>query len=163
MKPIINLDDVALEDQAHGDRFACRDGSVGAAIGARLLGCSLTVVPPGKRAWPFHNHHVNEEMFVILSGTGSVRFGDQVHPIRAGDVIAAPPGGTATAHQIVNDSDGELRYLAISTMIPSEVLEYPDSGKVAIYVGSAPGQDPAPRTIDFRGHLGARAGYWDGE
>ena len=36
---------------------------------------NLTAVPPGKRAFPFHNHRVNEEMFFILEGTGEVRIG----------------------------------------------------------------------------------------
>lgn len=163
MKPIIHLDEVPLEEHAHDDRFAGRYGHVGAAISAKLLGCALTIVPPGKRAWPFHCHHVNEEMFVILEGRGMLRFGEQEYPVRAGDVIAAPPGGRETAHQLVNTSDGELRYLAISTMVPGEVVEYPDSGKVAVYVGSAPGADPSARTFNYRGRLGPPATYWDGE
>ena len=163
MKPIINLADVELEYQQHGDRFEARDGSIGGAIGARLLGYSLTVVPPGKRAWPFHNHHVNEEMFLVLEGAGVVRIGEDEHPIRAGDIIAAPPGGRETAHQIINTSDAELRYLSVSTKLPQEVVEYPDSSKVAIYVGSPPGEDPAPRTFNYRGRLGQAAEYWDGE
>ncbi|CAN5909727.1 cupin domain-containing protein [soil metagenome] len=163
MKPIIHLDDVELEHHQHGTTFEARDGSVAAAIGARQLGCALTVVPPGKRAWPFHNHHINEELFLILDGTGTVRIGAETFPIRAGDVIAAPPGDATTAHQIINTGDRDLRYLAISTMQPQEVVEYPDAGKVAIYVGSAPGQDPAPRTFNYRGRLGPAAEYWDGE
>ena len=163
VKPIINLADVALEHHAHGDKFEARDGSIGEAIGARLLGYSLCVVPAGKRAWPYHCHHVNEEMFLILDGTGILRTGDREYPLRAGDVIAAPPGDATTAHQIINTSDRELRYVAVSTKIPGEIVEYPDSGNVAVYVGSAPGADPAPRTFNFRGRLGPRVEYWDGE
>jgi uncharacterized cupin superfamily protein len=163
VKPIINLEDVPLEEHAHGDRFSARYGHVGGAIGAKHLGCALAVVPPGKRAWPFHCHHVNEEMFVILEGSGVLRFGEREYPLRAGDVIAAPPGGRETAHQIINTSERELRYLSISTMIPSEIVEYPDSSKVAAYVGSPPGGDPAARTFTYRGRLGPPAEYWDGE
>lgn len=163
MTHIIHVDDVPLEHHAHGARFEARDGSVAQQIGAKLLGCSLTVVPPGKRAWPFHNHHINEELFVILAGTGTVRIGDRSYPIRAGDVIAAPPGNAETAHQIINTSDAELRYLCVSTMIPQEIVEYPDSGKLAVYVGSAPGGDHEVRTFNYRGRLGERAEYWDGE
>jgi uncharacterized cupin superfamily protein len=153
MHPIINLDQVEFEDIGHGDKFAARDGQVAAPIGAKQLGCSLIVVPPGKRAYPLHCHHINEEMFVVLDGSGTVRIGESEHPIRTGDVIACPAGGAATAHQIINTSDRELRYLAISTMIAAEFLEYPDSGKIGI------------NGIDykFRGRLGARLDYWDGE
>lgn len=163
MKPIINLDEVPLDRYAHGDRFEVRDGGIGPLVGAKQLGYSLLVVPPGKRAYPFHCHHVNEEMFLILEGEGVVRIGEQEYPIRKGDVIAAPAGGRATAHQIVNTSDEELRYLAVSTMLPTEVVEYPDSSKVAVYVGSAPGEDPSKRTFNYRGRLGEKLDYWDGE
>jgi uncharacterized cupin superfamily protein len=158
MKPYINVADVVLEHHQHGDRFEAQDGSVSDAIGSRLLGCSLCVVPPGKRAWPLHNHHVNEELFVILAGHGVRRVGDTEHPVRAGDVIAAPPGGKDTAHQIINTSDGELRYLAISTRLPYEIVEYPDSGKVLVRAGAA--EVPGFR---HRGDLGAARDYWDGE
>jgi uncharacterized cupin superfamily protein len=163
VKPIIHLDDVPLEHHTHGDKFEARYGHVGQSIGSKLLGCGLHVVPPGKRAWPFHNHHVNEELFVILDGEGIARIGATEQPIRAGDVIAAPPGGVDTAHQLVNTGSRDLRYLCVSTMIPSEIVEYPDSGKVAFYVGSAPGGDPSVRSINYRGRLGPKAEYWDGE
>jgi uncharacterized cupin superfamily protein len=163
VKPILNLEDVPLEDHAHGDRFCARHGQLAGSIGAKLLGCALTVVPPGKRAWPFHCHHVNEEMFVILEGSGVLRFGEREYPVRAGDVIAAPPGGRETAHQLINTSERELRYLSVSTMIPNEIVEYPDSSKVAAYVGSPPGGDPSVRTFTYRGRLGPPAEYWDGE
>ena len=163
MKRIVNVEDVPRERVAHGDRFEVEDGAIGPLVGAKQLGCSILVVPPGKRAYPFHCHHVNEEMFVVLKGRGVVRIGDEEHPIREGDVIATPAGGRETAHQIVNTSDEELRYLALSTMVPADVVEYPDSDKVAAYVGSAPGGDPAARTFAWRGRLGAKLDYWEGE
>jgi uncharacterized cupin superfamily protein len=155
---IINVDEIALESHEHGDRFAARDGNASRAIGARLLGCSYTEVPPGKRAWPFHNHHVNEEMFVILEGHGSVRIGPDTFPVRKGDIIASPPGGPDEAHQIINTGDEPLRYLSVSTKLPGELVEYPDSGKVMVYAGNR----EAP-TYYHRGRPGPMIEYWDGE
>ncbi len=163
MKPIINIDQVPVEYASHGERFEVYDGALAAAVGANQLGYSLAIVPPGKRAYPFHCHHVNEEMFFIIKGKGVVRIGDQEYPVREGDIIAAPAGGRETAHQIVNTSDEELRYLMVSTMIPAEVVEYPDSSKVAVYVGSASGGDPSRRSFNHRGRLGPEVDYWDGE
>ena len=163
MKHIVHLGDIPLEHHTHGEKFEAQYGHVAPLVGARLLGAGLHVVPPGKRAWPFHNHHVNEEMFVILDGEGSVRIGEAEHPIRAGDVIGAPPGGRETAHQIINTGTRDLRYLCVSTMIPNEIVEYPDSHKVAAYVGKAPGGDDAAVTFYYRGRLGQPAEYWDGE
>lgn len=74
-------------------------------------------------------------MFLILEGTGELRFGDAVWPIRRHDVIACPPGGPEVAHQIVNTGDVEMRYLALSTNAEVEACEYPDSGKVLVFAG----------------------------
>jgi uncharacterized cupin superfamily protein len=163
VKPILNLDQVSLEHYSHGEKFDVLDGPMGPALGAKQLGYSLSVVPPGKRAWPFHCHHVNEEMFLILEGSGMVRIGDAEYPIRKGDVISAPAGGRATAHQIINTSDRELRYLSVSTMIPTDVVEYPDSSKVLVCVGSPPGSDPSKRTYNHRARPGPNVDYWEGE
>lgn len=163
MKHIINVDELQFEKVAHGEKFEAQDGDIGRRIGAKQLGYSLIVVPPGKRAYPFHCHHVNEEAFFILEGRGIVRIGDQEHPIRRGDFIAAPPGGKETAHQIINTSSAELRYLALSTNHGSEIVEYPDSSKVGIAVERAPGEEPRKLTIQWRGRLGPILDYWDGE
>ena len=52
MTPVLNIADVPLRDSAHGDKFAARLGRIGAAIGAKKLGCQLHVVPAGKTAFP---------------------------------------------------------------------------------------------------------------
>jgi len=163
MEPIINLDALEFVDVSHGQKFQAKDGGISHLIGAKQLGYSLIVVPPGKRAYPFHCHHINEEAFFILEGRVVLRIGKEEHPIRKGDVIAAPAGGKETAHQIINTSDEELRYLALSTNHPGEICEYPDSSKIGIAVGSAPGESPVDRTINWRGRLGPNLDYWDGE
>jgi uncharacterized cupin superfamily protein len=151
---ILNLDDVPLERHTHGEAFDALDARIGPLVGARQLGCSLTVIAEGKRAWPFHNHHVDEEMFLVLEGEGTVRIGDRRYPIRKGDVIASPAGGADTAHQIINTGTGPLRVLSVSTMHPHAIVEYPDSGKILVR---------ADETFRFRGRLGAATDYWEGE
>ncbi len=163
MSPILNTADIPLTDHGHGEDFAARLGQFGPLIGLKQLGCRLVVVPPGKKAWPHHAHHVNEEMFVILEGAGTLRLGDEQHAVKAGDVIACPAGGAETAHQLINTGDAELRYLAISTMRAPEVVEYPDSGKFAVIAGSAPGGDKAARRFWYVGRQDTNLDYWDGE
>ena len=118
-KPILNIADVEFRKIGHGvnmpgaenapEKFSAQVGDIGRRLGAQKLGCNLTVVPPGKRAWPFHNHRVNEEMFFVLEGSGEVRIGKETFPINKGDVIANPPGGAETAHQNANTSNAELK------------------------------------------------------
>jgi uncharacterized cupin superfamily protein len=120
---IVNIDTLELTPRPEAfaatgvaaEHFDARSARIGPRIGARLLGYNVTAVPPGKAAFPFHAHRVNEEMFFILDGAGELRLGAQVHPVRRGDVIACPPGGPEAAHQLRNTGSTELRYLAVST------------------------------------------------
>jgi uncharacterized cupin superfamily protein len=170
-KPIVNIADVELEPRPStfaptgpaAERFDAKMGSIGPRIGARKLGYNVTAVPPGKRAFPFHNHHVNEEMAFILQGTGEVRMGESVYPIRAGDVIAFAAGGKETAHQIINTGAEELRYLAVSTKLSPEIGEYPDSGKFGVLAEFPAGADGKPRRFLFVGRETGSLNYWEGE
>jgi uncharacterized cupin superfamily protein len=170
IKPVINLDEVSIEERpalfqptgSAAERFGSRSGAVGARIGARLLGYNITAVAPGKRAFPLHNHHANEEMFFILQGSGELRIGDERYSIRAGDFIANPPGGPETAHQIINTGNEEMRYLAVSTMIIPEMCEYPDSKKTAGYSRQLQA-DGTMRLVRHVGRDGNSVDYWDGE
>jgi uncharacterized cupin superfamily protein len=98
----------------------------------RKLGYNLTVLPPGKVQCPFHSHHGEEEIFLILEGEGELRFGDKRYPIRKHDAIACPPGGPEVAHQIINTGKTTMRYLALSTLSEVYACEYLDSRKVSI-------------------------------
>ena len=168
---IINIDDIELPPRP--EKFAApatakrgfdgRMGSVSTRIGAQKLGYNITAVPPGKCAFPLHNHRVNEEMFFVLEGTGEARIGDAVYPLRPGDVVACPAGGKETAHQIVNTGSVELKYLAVSTKLSPEIAEYPDSGKFGILAEYPPGADGKPRGFRFVGRENLNVGYWDGE
>ena len=169
--PILNIADVELQPRppafaASGDaarRFDARMGMVGARIGAKLLGYNITAVPPGKRAFPLHNHMVNEEMFFILEGSGELRLGDATHPIRSGDIIACPPGGPETAHQIINTGDTELRYLAVGTNEAPDICEYPDSRKYLVFDDNLRDASGTPRKFRVLGRETESLDYWDGE
>lgn len=151
---VTNIDELKLEVFRHGDKFETRGARIGPKIGAKDLGYSYDVLPPGKAGCPFHSHRAEEEMFFILRGTGLLRYGAETRPIRAGDFICCPTGGPGTAHQIINDSGEELAYISVSTMMPAEVCEYPDSGKIGAFGGGEVRQLTRPsQALD----------YWDGE
>ena len=133
-RPIINFDQLEYEE-AEGGPFRQSFADISGRIGAKKLGYNLTVVLPGDKACPFHNHHVEEEMFFILDGEGILRFGDKEYPIRPFDVIACPPGGRDLAHQIINTGKVDLKYLAVSTKEAHEICEYPDSNKIMVCAG----------------------------
>lgn len=144
-------------DPATAARFEASTARLGTGLGLTRLGCNVTVVPPGKAAYPFHSHRANDELFLILAGRGELRLGAARHAVSEGDLIGCPAGDASTAHQLLNTGQAELRYLAISSAIDPEVCEYPDSGKVGAYAGKgADGFYHLTRSADA-------ADYWAGE
>ncbi|MCK5377106.1 MAG: cupin domain-containing protein [Acidobacteria bacterium] len=163
-KPIFNIDDAEFAHELrHGEAFEAKIAPISLHLGAMKLAYNLTVVAPGKRAFPFHNHHTNEELFFIIDGQGTLRFGDQEHRVRQGDLIACPPGGPEVAHQLVNTGEGELRYLALSTTLDTDVFQYPDSRKFGVVAGRKPGMRPTE--APFAGFYAEdqKLDYWEGE
>ncbi|WP_034156782.1 cupin domain-containing protein [Sphingomonas sp. ERG5] len=136
VKPVMNLDEVEFDDVEENGLYTSSRATISDHIGARNLGYNLTVLPPGKIQCPFHSHHGEEEMFFILEGEGELRFGAARYPLRAHDVIACPTGGAEVAHQIINTGTTVMRYLSLSTLVPVEACEYPDSGKVLVVAGN---------------------------
>lgn len=149
---IRNFNDVPLERQLRDPLYDTRCARLSAGTAAMKLGAGIDVLAPGRRGCPYHLHHAQEEMFVVLEGQGTLRVAGEELPIRAGDVIFIPPG-KEYPHQIVNSSDAPLKFLSISTQEKPEVCEYPDSGKVVAW---GPG-------VDLLGRPATNVDYWDGE
>ena len=163
--PVIHIDDVqtfSVAPEAGSERFGAAIAPLGQTMGLSGLGATLINVEPGKRAFPFHNHLGKDEMFVILEGEGTYRFGEGEHPLRAGSVCGAPKGGPDTAHQIINTGSMTLRYIGISTSNDPEVVEYPDSGKFAA-IAVAPGSSFMEAHLRYVGRSEQSLDYWDGE
>jgi uncharacterized cupin superfamily protein len=159
---VVGDQDVQWSEQYHGEKFGYRRKSLGSAAGGEKLGCSLFEVPPGRRAWPYHYHLANEEAIYVLEGSGMLRVGEEEVPVSQGDYVALPAGAEG-AHQLMNSSEAVLRYLCFSTMVEPDVMVYPDSEKVGISGGAAPGGPKAKRTFSkfLRGDV--EVGYYDGE
>lgn len=154
---IRNFDDVALHEDAREPLYAGKGARLATGTAARKLGASIDIVPPGKRSCPYHLHHVQEEMFIVIEGSGTLRVAGEMLPIRAGDVMFIP-AGPEYPHQIINTSDAPLKYLSISTRELPEICEYPDSGKYQAM--SQHGQPNGFRAIQRKE---TTLDYWDGE
>ena len=154
---IRNFNDVSLEHQVRDPLYESFAARLGTGTEARKLGASIDTVPPGKRSCPYHFHHAQEEMFVVLEGTGTLRVAGEMLPLRAGDVVFIP-AGPEYPHQIINSSDQPLKYLSVSTRESPEICEYPDSDK---YLAMA--SPNGVSTFSAIQRPDTSVDYWDGE
>ena len=158
--PLINLNSQSLAFRQYSDGpFSQKFAEIGSQIGAKQLGYNLTVVQPGCKACPMHNHRGEEEMFLILAGTGTLRFGKNSYSIKEMDIIACPTGDSSVAHQIINTGTAELRYLALGTRKQIDIIEYPDSNKIMCTAY----KDGDCKGITHMSNLSHSLNYLDGE
>ena len=144
---IVNLADVEARPAEHGAVSRLRR-DLGAATGSVKTGLQHVEVAPGRQSAPLHCHSVEEELFVILSGDGTLRLGAEEVPVGPGHVVSRP-AGTGVSHAFQAGQAG-LTYLAYGTRDPADVCWYPTSRKLSFRgVGVIVRVDP----LD----------YWDGE
>jgi uncharacterized cupin superfamily protein len=161
-KLVCNLHRMPREHFVRGTAYESLTAQLGAGArhsAARQIGLTVDTVPPGKQSCPYHLHHAQEEMFIVLQGHGTLRVAGEHIPIGPGDVIAIP-AGPEYPHHILNTSSEPLQYLSLSTRQLPEVCEYPDSNKVLAF-SARDGQHTCYQMHrrDDQGGLD----YWDGE
>jgi uncharacterized cupin superfamily protein len=149
-----------LEPFVHGELYVSETTRLSDGTAAQKLGCGFDVVPPGKMACPYHLHHAQEEVFIVIEGEGTVRVDGEMLPIKAGDVIFIP-AGPEYPHHIINTSNAPLKYLSLSTQDRPEICEYPDSGKARAWMRSETPNSKADALLSNRAEN--NLDYWDGE
>ena len=101
---IVHRDDVeSPEVERPGRRYRAR--RLGVAAGGVTSGLRHIAIAPGENGYPRHCHSAEEELFVILGGSGTARVGDEEVPVRAGHVLSRP-AGTGIAHSFRAGPDG---------------------------------------------------------
>jgi uncharacterized cupin superfamily protein len=141
----------------HGP-FGTRGSSVGRAAGARRLGATVYELDPGRRNLPYHAHFGLEEMLIVLRGRPTLRTPAGERELAEGDVVAFHPGRDG-AHQLINNTEQPVRFLIVSSPAEADVVEYPDSGKVA----ARGGQWGTPEAVALTFRSGDSVDYFDGE
>jgi uncharacterized cupin superfamily protein len=144
---IVNLRDVEPIRRQH-TRVARTRRLLSAAAGSVQTGLAHVVVEPGMESTPQHCHSLEEEIFVILDGEGTLILDQEETPVRRGHVVSRP-AATGVAHMFRAGDDG-LTYLAYGTRDPGDVCYYPRSNKIAF------------RGVGVIARL-ERLDYWDGE
>jgi len=98
-------------------------------IKPEYLNFDLRQLNPEQYSAPYHFHRYAEELFMIISGSATLRTPTGLDIVNAGDLMFFEIGETG-AHQLFNHTTEPCTYLDIRTFIGHDVAEYPDSNKI---------------------------------
>jgi len=93
------------------------------------LNFDLKQLNPSQYSAPYHFHRYAEELFMIISGSATLRTPSGLDIVNAGDLMFFEIG-EAGAHQLFNHTTEPCVYLDIRTYIGYDLCEYPDSNKI---------------------------------
>jgi uncharacterized cupin superfamily protein len=108
-------------------------------------------VPPGKSNFPYHAHSAQWELYLVVSGKGSVRHKDGTTEVVPSDVFIFGPN---EPHQLSNSGTQDFIYYVIADNPIGESAYFPDSGKWKVNKSSS-----ADRVVV----KGKETNYFDGE
>ena len=152
-----NLHDPDFDELREQPGFRARRARVGRQLRSERIGASVWELPPGEAAYPYHYHHVEEEMIFVLRGAVSLRTPDGWRELSEGEIVSFPRG-EGGAHQLVNRGAEPARLLAVSTNGTPDIVIYPDSGKLG-----ANERLPEGGGLQEVYRRAEAVDYWDGE
>jgi uncharacterized cupin superfamily protein/glyoxylase-like metal-dependent hydrolase (beta-lactamase superfamily II) len=128
----INLfDELPMRRDPGPAPFTAEWSEVGRYIGADRLGYGVFRLARGESFCPYHWHTREEELFVVLAGTPTLRTPGGTFGLRAGDCVAFITGPRG-AHRISNDASEPAVVLAVANTDEGDVCYYPDSRKFVV-------------------------------
>ena len=135
-----NVNHPEWDNELLEDPFRLRAMRIGQRAGARELGATLYELEPGGAISPFHLHHGNEELLLVLAGRPRLRTPDGMPELEPGAVVAFPRG-SAGAHRVTNPASAAepARIALLSTMHVPDVAEHLDTGAVLAITGPREG------------------------
>jgi uncharacterized cupin superfamily protein len=111
---------------------------------------AMVRIPKGKSYCPYHSHGAESELYLVVSGCGSVRDKNGFTEVGPGDSFFFGPG---EAHQLTNAGDEDFAYYVIADNPRGDSCYYPDSGKWAVPLDG-------PEEAIVKGQV---ADYYEGE
>ena len=98
-------------------------------VNPQYLNFDLKQLNPEQYSAPYHFHRYAEELFMIVSGSATLRTINGLDVVKSGDLLFFEIGETG-AHQLYNHTTEPCVYLDIRTFIGYDLCEYPDSNKI---------------------------------
>ncbi len=118
-------------DKIDGFRLFTDISRVRKGIDPQSLHFDLRRLDPGQYNVPYHFHRYAEELFLILSGSATLRTPAGLEIVREGDILFFEAGENG-AHQLRNHTDEPCTYLDMRSYVGYDVCEYPDSDKIIL-------------------------------
>jgi len=141
----VNINEIKEEPwRSPGGKYAVSFKGISEALGREAASLDLSKrhpfdlewsrVPPGKPNFPYHAHSAQWELYLIISGEGTVRHKDGTTKVVAGDAFIFGPD---EPHQLINSGETDLAYYVIADNPIGESAYYPESGKWKVNKSSA--------------------------
>ena len=123
----VNIQHIEQMDNAYiwRDSAGLVTKALGDAAGSEKLYVNIDTVPPGAYSTKYHSHTQQEEFFLVLEGTGTLRLNGVEHAVKKGDYFAKP-AGRDIAHTFYNPGSGALVILDAGTKEKEDTCYYPD-------------------------------------
>ncbi len=141
----VNVNEIKEEPwQSPGGKYAAHFKGISIALGRdpdsldlakrHPFDLAMVRIPKGRSYCPYHSHSAESELYLVISGRGSVRDKDGSTIVTTGDAFFFGPG---EAHQLTNAGDEDFVYYVIADNPRSgghggDSCYYPDSGKWAV-------------------------------
>ena len=100
-------------------------------IKPKNLNFDLRLLNPGEFSAPYHFHRHAEELFMVVSGSMTLRTSEGLELVESGDIVFFEMGEKG-AHQFHNEGTEPCIYLDVRSFIGYDVCEYPDSDKILL-------------------------------
>ncbi len=128
----VNVDELEYMRWPHDlPPFDAGSAEVGWLLGGKRLAYAAATLRRGEHYCPYHWHTAEEEAFVVMRGTPTVRTARGTFTLRAGDVVAFPANPSG-AHRIWNDAGEDAVVLLFANADSGDVCYYPDSQKFVV-------------------------------
>jgi uncharacterized cupin superfamily protein len=136
----VNINEIQeRERQSPNGKFARASKDISIALGRdpesfdlrnrHPFDLALIRIPKGKALCPYHSHSAESELYLVVSGKGTIRDKGGTTSVAAGDAFFFGPG---EAHQLMNAGEEDFVYYVIADNPRGDSCYYPDSGKFAV-------------------------------
>ncbi len=98
---------------------------LGDVFGLSNFGVNLTCMVPGSISALRHSHSRQDEFIYVLSGTPTLRYGEDEYLMASGECIGFK-GGNGLAHQLLNAGEVDAVYLELGDRLAGDTVQYPD-------------------------------------